>query len=322
VLEDADLFAAQPRSWFSARRSIARARTVAGLAEVSARLPAMMLELHLSSVPALELPRVLSALVDALTSRALELAEPRASVPETGLVWVAVGSQARRELTFTSARRGALIATAPAAPEWVRALGPGLSACGIAGPVVVRDTDGWHQAADGDELALSVLADRRVLWGTPDQPLPVADGAARTRLLEALAAHAFFHSPPTGFEAGTVLRQDGKRTDRLDIRLAAIAPISALGRWAAAMAGSEETATPERLRGAVVAGVLADEQAASLAEAFELALELQIVHQLQQLAAGQKPDDLLNPAAMSALTRHNLRGVFRAVSAVTRELRP
>jgi CBS domain-containing protein len=58
-----------------------------------------------------------------------------------------------------------------------------------------------------------------------------------------------------------------------------------------------------------------------LSEAFELALELRIVHQLEQLTAGQPPDDLLDPAAMSPLTRGHLRDVFRAVRTVTRELR-
>ena len=77
MLEDADLFAAQPRSWFVVRRQITRARSLGAVAQISGRLPALMLELHDSSVPALELPRVLSALVDALTARALELAEPR-----------------------------------------------------------------------------------------------------------------------------------------------------------------------------------------------------------------------------------------------------
>ncbi|MGH2870486.1 MAG: putative nucleotidyltransferase substrate binding domain-containing protein [Solirubrobacteraceae bacterium] len=321
VLENADLFAAQPRSWFSTRRAIARARTVPALAAVAARLPALMLELHRSSVPALELPRVLSALVDALTARALELIASRDFGTEPGVVWVAVGSQARRELTFTSRRRGALITPTPPPEEWRLALHPTLAACGIEGPVVARDEDGWREAAPGDDLALAVLFDRRVLWGTPERPLPLADEVTRPRLLEALAAQAFLHSPPTGFEEGTVLRQDGRRADRLNIRLAAIAPISALGRWAAAIAGSDETATPERLAVAAAAGVLGEEQAASLAEAFELALELQIVHQLQQLAAGHDPDDLLDPAAMSALTRHNLRGLFRTVSAVRRELR-
>ena len=322
VLEDADLFAAQPRSWFWARRTIDRARSLDALAEAAERLPGLMLDLHNSSVPALELARVLSALVDALTSRALELALPRAELPEAGIVWVTVGSQARRELTLASTRRGALVHSVDPPPEWLAALGPALGRCGITEPVVARDGEGWTRAAEHDELALSVLTDRRALWGTPVQPLPVAGGAARARLLDALAAYAFTHSPPTGFEADSVLGLDGRRSDRLNVRTAAIIPIAALGRWAAAVAGSEEVSTPERLRAAAAEGVLGEAQASTLAEAFELALELRIVHQLEQLAAGEPPDDLLDPAAMSPLTRSRLRDVFRAVSTVTRELRP
>lgn len=322
VLEDADLFAAQPRSWFSARRSIAAARTLDALGEVAERLPALMLDLHESSVPALELSHVLSALVDALTSRALDLAAPGVALPGSGIVWVALGSQARRELTLASNRRGALVCSVVPPPEWLDALGPALGRCGIAGPVQARDGDGWIAAAAQDELALSVLADRRALWGTPAEPLPVADGAVRARLLHALAAHAFAHSLPTGFEADTVLRLDGQRSDRLNIRLAAIVPISAIGRWAAAVSGSEETSTVERLRVAAAEGVLGEAQSRTLADAFELVLELRIVHQLELLSGGERPDDLLDPATMSPLTRGHLRDVFRAVGAVVRELRP
>jgi CBS domain-containing protein len=160
------------------------------------------------------------------------------------------------------------------------------------------------------------------LWGTPSEPLPIADGAAGSRLLDALAALAFAHPLPTGFDADTVLRLGGRRSDRLDIRLAAIIPIAAIGRWAAAVAGSEEISTPERLRAAAAEGVLAETQASTLAEAFELALQLRILHQLEQLEASQTPDDQLDPAALSPLTRDYLRDVFRAVGSVTRELSP
>jgi len=134
--------------------------------------------------------------------------------------------------------------------------------------------------------------------GAPCRAAPVADGAARSRLLDALAAHAFTHSPPRDL-SHTVLRLDGRRSDRLDIRLSAVVPIAALGRWAATVAGSEEVSTPERLQAAAADGVLRESQASTLAEAFKLALELRIVHQLEQLAAGEPPDDLLDPAAMS-----------------------
>src|SRR5438309_1236171 len=83
---------------------------------VAERLPELMLELHHSSVPALELAPVLSALVDALTRRALELVSSAAAAPE-GVVWVSLGSQARRELTPASTRRGAVIHDAELPPS-------------------------------------------------------------------------------------------------------------------------------------------------------------------------------------------------------------
>jgi CBS domain-containing protein len=324
VVEDADLFAAQPRSWFGTRRMIARARRLDKLAEIAQRLPELMLELRRAEVPALELARVLTALVDSLTARALELATAHGEVPADGMVWVAVGSQGRRELTLASTRRGAFVHDAELEFDrgQLEELRPALDLCGIGGPVVAREGAQWIRRAPMDDLALEVVCDRRALWGTPGEPLPVAEGGDRVALLDALGAYAFGHSLPTGFDADSVLTLEGERRERLDIRRTAIVPIAALARWAAVMAGDGAGSTPERLRVAAAEGVLSDDQSRTLVEAFELALELRIVHQLEQLSAGQTPDDLLDAGAMSPLTRTRLRDVFRAVSAVTRELRP
>ena len=323
MLEDSDLYAAQPRSWVRARRNIERARNLDALSEAAAQLPVLMLDLHHSSVPALELAPVLSALVDALTRRAIELVSANGTGPEQGTVWVSLGSQARRELTPASTRRGAVIhdPELPPSIEWMARIEAALTRCGIVGPLVARDAEGWTARAGDDELALSVLADRRVLWGTPTEPLPIAAGPARPALLDALAARAFTPALPTGFDADAVLTREGRHSG-LNVRSAAIVPIAALARWAAASADAGEGSTPERLRAAADAGVLRADHAQTLTEAFELALELRIVHQLEQIAAGQTPDDLLNAAAMSALTRGRLRDLFHAVGAVTRELRP
>ena len=108
VIEDLDLFAVQPRSWFGARRAIARAQSVESLATVAGRLPEIVSDLHAANLRALEVARVLSALVDALTVRAIELAGAVAcSFPTTDWCGSRVGSQARRELTPASTRAAA-----------------------------------------------------------------------------------------------------------------------------------------------------------------------------------------------------------------------
>jgi CBS domain-containing protein len=140
-------------------------------------------------------------------------------------------------------------------------------------------------------------------------------------VLAALAHRALEYSPPTGFDAESVLEADGTRSERLDIRRAAVIPIVELARWAGAAAGAAGGSTPERLRLAAQEGVLTDGDAHSLIEAFELALELRIRHHMEELASGSEPSDWIQPAEIGPLTRDYLRDVFRAVSAVQRRLR-
>jgi CBS domain-containing protein len=118
-----------------------------------------------------------------------------------------------------------------------------------------------------------------------------------------------------------VLELDGTRSDRLDIRRAAVIPIVELARWAGAAAGVIEGSTPEKLQAAGAAGVLHRGDAQTLIEAFELALELRIDHHMQQLAQGSEPDDSIETAAISPLTRDYLRDVFRPSTGVQRRLR-
>ena len=115
VIEDLDLFAVQPRSWFGARRAIARAQSVESLATVAGRLPEIVSDLHAANLRALEVARVLSALVDALTVRAIELAG--ASLPasrgrtgvgrgrQPGAPRVHAGIVARRARSCAASRR-------------------------------------------------------------------------------------------------------------------------------------------------------------------------------------------------------------------------
>ncbi|HWC86494.1 MAG TPA: putative nucleotidyltransferase substrate binding domain-containing protein [Solirubrobacteraceae bacterium] len=321
VVDAIDLFAVQPRSWFGTRWAIDRAGDVESLAAVVSRLPAIMVDLHRSSLRALEIARVLSALVDAVTQRVLALVPAPGGPGADGVVWVAVGSQARRELTPASRARGVLVSSEPPPGRWLADLGAALVRCGLEGAPVARSAREWAGAAEADGgLALVVLVDHRPLWGTPRESLPVLDGSRDGRLVDALAQRALATPAPTGFGDTFVLGLEGGRGDRLDIRAAAAIPIVSLGRWAGAAAGHSAGSTLDRLRAAAGAGVIGDADALTLADAFETVYELRIAHHMEQLAAGEAADDLLDPALMSPLTRDHLRDVFRAIAAAQRKL--
>ena len=212
---------------------------------------------------------------------------------------------------------GRVVASGQVPADWVRSAGSVLATCGFPGEVVARSPAQWASTDGSDELELAVLVERRALWGTPVDPLPVVDDGARETILASLARRALGSAPPTGFDGDAVLEADGTRSARLDIRRAAIVPIVELARWGSGAVGVVEGSTTERLRAAADGGVLRDEDARTLADAFELGLELRIDHHMERLAEGRaagrparlRPDQ---PAAARSPPRRVPRGERRA----------
>ncbi len=97
-------------------------------------------------------------------------------------------------------------------------------------------------------------------------------------------------------------------------------PIVDLARWAGMAAGVTSASTLERLRAAGAAGTLPEADAHTLQDAFELVTGLRLAHQVEQLRAGQQPDDYVDPAALSPLMRSELKEAFRAVASIQKQV--
>ena len=160
-------------------------------------------------------------------------------------------------------------------------------------------------------ILVSVLVDSRPVWGI-HAGTPVAEefclAPQHPALLRLLARFALSYRPPTGFLRGLVVEHTGERRGQLDLKHGGIVPIVDLARWAAMSAGVTATSTAERLRAAGDAGTLPRSDARTLLEAHELFVGLRVEHQIEQLAAGEPPDDYIDPAALSPLTRSYLQG--------------
>jgi CBS domain-containing protein len=139
-------------------------------------------------------------------------------------------------------------------------------------------------------------------------------------LLRMLARFALSHRPPTGFLRGLVVEHSGEHRGRLDLKHGGVTPIVDLARWAGMVAGLTSASTSERLQAAERAGVLSTAQAHNLLDAFDLITGLRLQHQVSQLRAGTPPDDYVDPAQLSSLTRSHLREAFRAVTAVQKRV--
>ena len=60
--------------------------------------------------------------------------------------------------------------------------------------------------------------------------------------------------------------------------------------------------------------------AAGSLSALALITSLRLEHQVQQLQAGQEPDDYIDPATLTRLTRSYLREAFRAVASIQKHV--
>jgi len=349
VVEDLDLIAVETRNSFYVRRQIAAATSVEEVAAAATLRHQMLLALHETRLAATSISAIYSVVLDALTRRLVELAIAELGESSAPFAWLALGSQARREAVPSSDVDSAIVWYGDGDERVIRphlhAVGErvveSLAACGLRADahgaaasdvLFVRSEESWRHVArswledPSQEKALiltSVLVDSRPVWGI-HAGTPVADefclAPEHPALLRLLARFALSYRPPTGFLRGLVVEHSGERRGQLDLKHGGVIPIIDLARWAAMSAGVTCTSTAERLRAAGEAGTLPLSDAHTLLEAHELIVGLRVEHQLEQLRAGDTPDDYIDPAGLSPLTRSYLREAFRAVAGVQKRV--
>ena len=352
IVEDHDLLEAERRSSFLLRRAVAGASTVEELIAASSQLRPTVIAMTRAGMPAAEVMSVFSVVADALTRRAVDLAVAEAGAPPVHFSWLTLGSQARREAVPSSdldtaivwlggdggggeeAIRTYLGAVATTATDALLRCGfrPDEHRASASDPLFVRSLASWQRSARSflDDptqekalLLVSVLVDSRAVWGAETEPL-IAEtfrlAPARPKLLRLLAEFALSHKPPTGFLRGLVVESSGEHHKRLDLKTGGAVPITDLARWAGMSAGVTCASTAARLKAGAEAGVLTGSDSLMLQEAFELVCQLRLDHQVAQLVAGIEPDDFVDPAELSPLTRSYLKDTFRAVASVQRHI--
>jgi CBS domain-containing protein len=349
LVTDIDVLAAETRAPFMLRRAVRDAGDAEALVAAARQLPATVIALHDSGVAPLHVSAAICAVADALIGRLVELAVADAGPPPAEFAWLGLGSLGRREVVPSSDIDSGLVwadeGAGEDAPDYLRRIArqvmEGLSAAGFAADthgvtaaegLFARSASQWrttiehwleHPEEDKVLIAVSILLDARTILG----PAELGDMAAlfrtagrRRRLMGLLLRLALAHRPPTGFRRNAVLEHSGRRGARLDIKSAGVLPVVDIARWASLAAGSVGGSTPERLRTAGQAGTLAESDAGTLEEACDLFAELRLEHQVDQLRAGEAPDDLIDPRTLNPLERRYLRDAFRAVSSVQRAL--
>lgn len=317
---------------------IAKQPDISGVAQVVQRAPRLAGMLLAQGAEADDVSAVLTAIADAATARLIELAVQELGPAPGGWCWVALGSQARRELALGSDQDHALIISDDAHDlSWYQALAQrvvdGLATCGYPrceGEAMASKwcmtLDGWRRqfsqwlSAPESEAILhsQIFFDMRAVSGDASLHTTLRDSVVTmaqqsSRFLAHMAAMAVRREPPVGFFRGFVVEKSGEHRDKLDLKAGGLHAVIEAVRTMALAQGVTEAGTAARIRALQEAGQLGQEQAADLLDGFHFIALLRIRHHAELAARGERPDNFINPDHLTATQRRHLREAFGVI---------
>lgn len=345
VVTTTDLMRLEQANPIYLARDIGAQEDVDGIVAAHERLPQVVERLVAVGTDADDVQRVVTGVADAVHRRLCELAEKRLGPPPVPYAWVALGSQARHEMSLGSDQDHAIVRSdgpvdgVDEHDGWFAALAEqvvdGLERCGYArcdGDVMATNPR-WRQNISGwrrefahwlDEptpdsvLHAGIFFDMRAVHGDASLVEALrADVVGATpgaqRFLAHLTTHAVQNEPPLGFFRGFVLEREGEHRDELDVKRGGTAAVVEIARVHALTAGLLAVGTRERLLAARAANVISQERADGLVEALDFLSDARVRHQADQMARGENPDNFVAPDALSSSDKRRLKEAFNAI---------
>lgn len=346
VVTTHDLMLLQGRSPLVLSRDIEKQTTVQGVAAAQERIMGLIPLLIREGAKASHIGHVIAEINDHVMQKLLRIAEEKVGPPPCPYCWITLGSEGRREQTFKTDQDNGLIYAdlpdrdQPAAFEYFRELATTaseyMSICGYppchggytaANPRWRQPVDVWRSyfgewITDPEQhtaLHGLIFFDMRPVYGDSSLFDEVRE-YVRTLLKNAgffksiLAYVSIIQKPPLSLFRNFIVERNGEHKDTLDLKMYGTAPIVNLARLFAVDAQVQATGTSDRLRQVRDSGygdaVLLDD----LAEAAEFLMMLRLQHQVDQVRAGQKVSNHVNPESLSHLQRALLKEAFQSIA--------
>ncbi len=346
IITSHDIMLLQGNSPYSLFKEIGKQQEIRGLYPLSQKIPEMIRNLIKEGAKAGNIARMISILNDHILERLLTLLEYEMGQPPLDYCWLLMGSEGRREQTFKTDQDNAIIYADPkndqereAAEEYftefARKAIDHLVNCGYplcpgeimavnpkwCQPVSVwkNHFEQWVAAPDPQELLhATIFFDFRAGFGKASlatslrQHLNEITQRQELYLLH-LARECMAGRAPLSFFKNFIVEKDGEHVNKLDIKRQGLTPFVNFARVLALKHGIRETNTLSRLHVLFKEKVLGDELWAMAVEAYEMQMQLRLIHQLNQLESGIMPDNHIDPASLSDLEKRMLRDSFEVI---------
>lgn len=330
--------------------NIHRQTDIAGLKTCSETIRPLLIRLSRQHLPAHEISQVITTITDALTKRLLKLAELELGEAPCDFCWIVFGSQARMDQSINSDQDNALILAAePSGPvddyfaKLAHFVCQGLDQCGIplcpgnimaVNPALRLSLAGWRQKIEkwihspGPDAVLqsTIFFDLRGVGGNEDYAQDLQQHflslTSRNTLFQYhLAQSALKSRAPLGLFKGFILTHEGEQQPGCDLKKSGTALINDIARVYALALGLSAVNTRQRLQVLVESRALDKDYAQNLLDAFDLIAQLRWDKHLQDVYENKTVTNLLDPARLHNLQRHQLKDSFAAINEVQAVMR-
>jgi len=346
MLTTHDIMVAQGSSPYFLFREIQAQRQIAGLYELSRKIPMIVRPLIEEGAKACNVTRMVSVLNDHVLGRLITLLQEEMGEPPLPFSWLLFGSEGRQEQIFkTDQANGIVFGNSPddntgrEAGQYFSALSKKairhLAACGYPSAPVnntalnakwrqpqsvwdryFRD---WCKFPDRErDFDPALFFDFRCGTGSvslAEKLKAQAHTLARgdEGFLRYLVLNCISLAPPLSFYDNFVVEKDGQYLETLDLEGRGLIFFVDFARAMALKYGIDKTNTMERLHSLKEAHHISTEIGSELVEAYELLMHINLVHQLHLVEKGQAPDSHIYPDDLSDLEKQTLKEVFEVI---------
>lgn len=323
---------------------IFRAQSVEELAALVPNVRASFSRMVNEEASAHMIGSAMSAIGRGFKQRLIELAEAELGPPPVPYCFLAMGSMARQEQLIVTDQDHALILDNRYDPAqhgaWFQALGEfvsdGLARCGytLCTGGIMASNEQWRLPLKTWEQLFTQWIERptpetllhaniffdldgvwgRTEWATRLRELIARKAKGNSRFLACMARNALLRTPPLGFFKDFVVESDGRHTHAINLKRRGTAPLVDLIRVHALAIGSEALTSFDRLREIIDAAILPLGRGQDMQDALEFIMSVRARRQAEDLAAGNEPDNSLDPDTLSQFERNSLRDAFLILS--------
>ncbi|MEW6140273.1 MAG: putative nucleotidyltransferase substrate binding domain-containing protein [Thermodesulfobacteriota bacterium] len=355
VITAHDIMVQQGTSPISLFREIVAQRHIEGLYPLANKIPLVAATLMQEGGKATDITRMIAVLNDHIVARVLSLLEDELGPAPHQWCWLMLGSEGRREQTFSTDQDNALLYDnlpdewdrIKTAKLYFRRFGneavKHLASCGYAlcKGKMMASTPNWRKPykvwqgyfdrwmASPEPQAVvhaSIFFDFRpgygAYWIGDRLRDHVATAAPRHGIfLMHLAKDCLKGKAPLTFFRDFLVEKDGQHKNRLDLKTRGLVPFVDFGRVMALKYGIRETNTLARFKALADQGYLSSSFHAEIRDAYEFQMQVRLVHQLRRLLAGLPADNYIDPVDLSDTERQTLKEAFGVINSIQTFLR-